>query len=248
MTAWPPTFDARVVGARMLAPSVREVSFERVDGQPMTFAAGQFCNMLLPIPHELDGSHIKRSYSIASPPSATPRFDLAVTLVRGGRASAWIHALAPGAVVPFTGPHGFFTRPVAAAAPSLMIATGTGVTPIRSMVLDAVAAGSRAPMWIVLGVRHEEDLLYERELRDLAERHPFIRFEPTLSQPQSAWPGRRGYVQTHVRALWEELAAHAGPPPHAYVCGLERMVSSVRDILRTQMSIPRAQVHSERYD
>jgi len=42
------------------------------------------------------------------------------------------------------------------------------------------------------------------------------------------------------------LAALRGT--HAYVCGLERMVSSVRDLLRTQMSIPRAQVHSERYD
>src|SRR5580692_2669453 len=248
MPAWPPTFDARLARAQMLTPSVRELTFERVDGQPMAFAAGQFCNAILPLPHELEGSHIKRSYSLASAPAGTSGFEIAVTLVQGGRASNWMHALELGAVLPFTGPHGFFTRPIAGASPSLMIATGTGVTPIRSMVLDAVAAGSQAPMWIVLGVRHEEDLLYERELRDLAERHPFVRFEPTLSQPRGAWPGRRGYVQTHVSALWEELATRTERPPHAYVCGLERMVSSVRDLLRTQISIPRAQVHSERYD
>jgi CDP-4-dehydro-6-deoxyglucose reductase, E3 len=248
MPAWPPTFDARLVRARMLTPSVRELAFERVDGLPMAFAAGQFCNAILPLPHELDGSHIKRSYSIASPPTGTSGFEIAVTLVQGGRASCWMHAVEIGAVLPFTGPHGFFTRPVAGAAPSLMVATGTGVTPIRSMVLDAVAGGSQAPIWVILGVRHEEDLLYEREMQDLAARHPFMRFEPTLSQPRGAWGGRRGYVQTHVRELWESLAARADPPPHAYVCGLERMVSSVRDLLRTQMTIPRAQVHSERYD
>jgi len=248
MAAWPPTFDARLVRTQMLAPSVRELTFERVDGQPMVFGAGQFCNAILPLAHELDGSHIKRSYSIASPPRATPTFELAITLVQDGRASAWLHAMTPGTVLPFTGPHGFFTRPAAAASPSLMVATGTGVTPIRSMVLDAVAAGSQAPMWILLGVRHEKDLLYERELRDLAERHPFVRFEPTLSQPRGAWAGRRGYVQTHVRELWEALAARTEQPPHGYVCGLERMVSSVRSLLRTEMSVPRAQVHSERYD
>jgi CDP-4-dehydro-6-deoxyglucose reductase len=248
MPAWPPTFDARLVRTQMLTPSVRELSFERVDGQPMAFAAGQFCNALLPLPHELDGSHIKRSYSIASPPTGTAGFEIAVTLVQGGRASTWMHALEVGAVLPFTGPHGFFTRPAAGASPSLMVATGTGVTPIRSMILDAVAAGSQAPMWIVLGVRHEEDLLYEREMQEIAVRHPFVRFEPTLSQPRGAWSGRRGYVQTHVRELWEALAARTDQPPHAYVCGLERMVSSVRDLLRTEMSVPRAQVHSERYD
>ena len=248
MAAWPPTFDARLVHAQMLTPSVRELTFERADGTPMAFAAGQFCNAILPLPHELDGAHIKRSYSIASPPGGTPRFEVAVTRVQGGRASEWLHELSVGAVLPFTGPHGFFTRPVASAAPSLMIATGTGVTPLRSMLLDAVAAGSQAPMWLVLGVRHEQDILYERELRDLAERHPFVRFEPTLSQPPGTWNGRRGWVQTHVRELWEALVASTEQPPHAYVCGLERMVSSVRDLLRTEMSLPRAQVHSERYD
>jgi hypothetical protein len=54
-------------------------------------------------------------------------------------------------------------------------------------------------------------------------------------------------VQTHVERLWSELAA-LGAPPHAYVCGLQRMVGSVRDLLRKDMAIPREQVHSERYD
>jgi CDP-4-dehydro-6-deoxyglucose reductase, E3 len=243
----PPPFEARLASARALTPSVRELTFERVDGQTMAFEPGQWVNVLMPIATG-DGVEIKRSYSIASPPDGTPRFSVAVTRVQGGPGSTWLHAAEPGVTLPFVGPQGFFTRPAASPSPSLMIATGTGVTPMRSMLLASLAAGTLAPTLVLLGVRHEEDVLYADELRALTEVHPSVRFEPTLSQPRGAWPGRRGYVQTHVRDLWDELARLGGGTPHAYVCGLERMVGSVRDLLRKDMGLPRQQVHSERYD
>jgi NAD(P)H-flavin reductase len=119
---------------------------------------------------------------------------------------------------------------------------------MRSMLQAAATLSSPGAVCLLLGVRHEEDLLYEDELRAAARDHGFFRFEPTLSQPGGAWGGRRGYVQTHVRALWDELVARGEGPPHAYVCGLERMVGSVRELLRKEMGIPRQQVHGERYD
>lgn len=240
------TFEARLVRARALAPNVRDLAFERVDGRPMAFVPGQWVSTLL---GSVDGvSEMKRSYSIASAPDGSPRFEIAVTRVQGGPGSTRLHALEPGAILRFVGPHGFFSRPAGAGPTSLMIATGTGVTPMRSMVQAAAAAGPNAPIWLILGVRREEDLIYGQEFRALARDHEFFRFEPTLSQPGGSWTGRRGYVQTHVRALWEELAARGAGPPHAYVCGLERMVGSVRDLLRKDMGVPRQQVHSERYD
>ncbi len=236
-----PTFEARLVGARTLTPSVRELLFERMDGQPMTFLPGQWVSTLL--------GGMKRSYSLASAPNGAPRFEIAVTRVQHGPGSTLLHALERGAVLPFTGPQGFFTRPAGAMArPALMIATGTGVTPMRSMVHAAAAVGADTPVCLILGVRRDEDLLYEEEFRALARDHAFFRFEPTLSQPPPGWPGRRGYVQTHTRALWVELAARGEGIPHAYVCGLERMVGSVRELLRKEMAIPRQHVHSERYD
>jgi ferredoxin-NADP reductase len=244
----PPHFEARLASARTLTRSVRELTFERTDGAAMTFEPGQWVNMVLPIAAG-GAADLKRSYSIASPPDGTPRFVLAVTHVQGGPASSWLHAVEPGVTVPFIGPQGFFTRPAKSTAPALMVATGTGVTPLRSMLLAALAAGMQTPVWILLGVRREEDLLYRDELAAAAAAHPFVRFEPSLSQPGDTWRGRRGYVQTHVRAMWDELVA-PGPaePPHVYVCGLERMVGSVRDLLRKDMGLPRQQVHSERYD
>jgi ferredoxin-NADP reductase len=243
----PPTFEARLVSARALAPAVRELTFERRDGRPMEFEAGQWVNAMLPATGEAPAG-LKRAYSIASEPDGSPRFAIAVTRVKDGPGSTWLHALPDGAAVSFIGPQGFFTRPLAPAAPSLMVATGTGVTPMRSMLRAAVAAGSRAPVWVLLGVRHQEDLLYGDELRDAASAHDFVRFEPTLSQPPEGWTGRRGYVQTHVRELWDALATASGARPHVYVCGLERMVGSVRQLLRKDMGLPRELVHSERYD
>lgn len=238
----PPELEARLVAARMLTPNVRELTFERTDGAPMQFEAGQWLNALLPEPVG------KRSYSIASPPDGSPRFDITVTHVTGGPGSTWLHAAELGTTLRFVGPQGFFTRPAAKAAPSLMIATGTGVTPMRSMMRAAITAGSRTPMWLLLGVRHEEDLLYADEFRAMAREHAFVRFEPTFSQPHAPAP-RRGYVQTHVRSLFSELAsASGGERPHAYICGLERMIASVRQLLRQDMGLPRQEVHSERYD
>lgn len=248
--ALPPLFEARLASARALTPSVRELTFERLDGRAMVFEPGQWVNMVLPIA-VAEASDIKRSYSLASAPDGTPRFSIAVTRVEGGPGSTWLHVAAPGTTLPFIGPQGFFTRPAASTAPSLLVATGTGVTPMRSMLLAAVAAGSRTPAWVLLGVRREHDLLYGAELAALAAEHSFVRFEATLSQPPEGWTGRRGYVQTHARALWEELSAlgaDGSPPPHVFVCGLERMVGSMRELLRKDMGLPRQQVHSERYD
>ncbi len=157
----------------------------------------------------------------------------------------------PGASVTVIGPQGFFTRPLAHTAPSLFVATGTGVTPFRSMLGAAIAAEDRTPVWLLFGVRHEEDLLYRDELSALAGAHPHFRLVPTLSRPGAEWTGRRGYVQAHVRELLEELAAlpaSAGQAPHAYICGLQKMVGSVRELLRKEMGLPRERVHTERYD
>ncbi len=254
MPPLPPSFEARLTQARTLTPSVRELAFERLDGRPMEFVPGQWVSTVLGTaegPAEAPGTEaeMRRSYSIASSPDGSPRFEIAVTRVQGGPGSTRLHAMQPGAVLRFVGPQGFFTRTSPASElPALMIATGTGVTPMRSMLRAAATRGARSTVWLLLGVREQGDILYGDEFRALASEHPFFRFEPTLSRPLAEWDGRRGYVQTHIRALWSELVARGEGAPHAYICGLERMVGSVRELLRKEMGLPRQHVHSERYD
>ena len=243
----PPTFDVRLARARMLAPHVRELGFERSDGVPFEFQAGQWVSLVLPLAE----GEARRAYSIASAPNATPGFEVAVTKVEGGPGSTYLHELPIGGTLRAIGPQGFFTRPRAAGHPSLFVGTGTGVTPLRSMINDSLAAGETTPMRLLFGVRYEVDRLYRDELEALEAQHPNFRASYTISRPGPDWQGRTGYVQTHVEALWRELEAAGGAaagPPHVYVCGLERMVGAVRDLLRKQMGVDRKLVHSERYD
>jgi ferredoxin-NADP reductase len=240
----PETFDVEVVDRTQLAPSVRGLVFQRCDGRPVVFEPGQWLSLVLP----LDAGDVRRSYSIASAPAGDPRFELAVTRVLGGAGSEYLCDLAPGAKLQAIGPQGFFTRAPDDAAPALFVATGTGVTPLRSMLRAAVSRRSEAPLWLLLGVRHEADLLYRDELEALARERPNVRVDFTLSRPHDAWTGRRGYVQHHVPQLWDALASLGSGEPHLYVCGLEKMVTSVRDLVRKQLGAPRQRVHSERYD
>lgn len=240
----PPIFEARLVGTRPLTPGVRELVFERADGAAFEFAAGQWVSLKIATPE----GDLKRSYSIASPPNGTPRFELAVTLVSGGPGSTALHHLSPGVSVEVTGPQGMFVRDAHATGPSLFVATGTGIAPLRSMLESALSKGERRSLWLLLGVRHEEDVLYRAELEALERAHANVRFLPTLSRASDGWSGRRGYVQQHVRALFHELEGKDEGAPHVYVCGLQKMVGAVRDLLRKDMGLPRQQVHSERYD
>ena len=238
------SFDARLRETTLLTPRVRELVFERVDAMPMAFEPGQFVTTRL----SSSAATLKRSYSLASAPDGTPRFALAVTHVEGGPGSTWLHRIEPDTVVPFTGPFGAFTRRALDEHPSLFIATGTGVAPIRSMVRAALPSTCRQPLWVLLGVRNEADILYRSEFEEASASNPRVRFDVTLSRPASDWTGRRGYVQAHARSLFDELVSSASAEPHVYVCGLWKMVESVRDLFRIELGVPRGRVHSERYD
>lgn len=242
----PPTFHVRLVERDLLTSNVCRLLFEKLDGTHFDFEAGQWVNLI--IPSEGEGS-IRRAYSIASPPLGSPRFELAVTRVETGPGSTFLHTTPLGTELEVVGPQGFFTRPLAKATPSLFVGTGTGLTPLRSMLHHALRQGAESPIWLLFGVREEGDILFRTELEEAARAHSDrIRVEFTLSRAHEAWSGRRGWVQTHVRELWEGLQTASGVDPHVYICGLRDMVDGVRELLKTELKLPRQLVHSERYD
>jgi CDP-4-dehydro-6-deoxyglucose reductase len=221
-------FEARLVSGRMLSPSVRELVFERCDDRPLSFRPGQWVNVVWP---EVPGG-LKRAYSIASAPDDSGRFVLAVTRVANGPGSERLHALREGETVRVVGPSGLFTREAHDPRPAVFVGTGTGVTPLLSMVRAAIGAGSHAPLRMLFGFRHEADVLYRDELEALAARAPNVSLHVTLSSPPPGYEGLRGYVQAHLAQVAPELAPELAPasgtngpspsdPAHLYVCGLE---------------------------
>ena len=232
------------------------------------FLPGQFVSAVAEDAH---GKMQTRAYSLASAPNGK-RFDLCVNRVEEGFFSnhlADLPDLAVGAKIQVHGPHGHFvlTQPV---TDSILIATGTGIAPMRGFLqglfpADGTDLSNGKDIWLVYGTRYETELYYHAEFEALAARKPNFHYLATLSRAQDDWKGLRGYVQDHVARIVEERAARLGltlpvaPVDgtllaselkfdiYAYICGLNNMVSGVRERL-TGFGWHKKQVVFERYD
>jgi len=218
-----------------IAPETKHCRFDLPELASFPFLPGQFVSLTAP----LNGRQITRAYSICSSPSGN-HFEICFNRVQDGRFSPFLYDLQPGDTVQAKGPHGYFTiknpdRPI------LMIATGTGIAPFRSMLLHMLPRGAASSITLLFGVRHEEGILYRHEFEELQRRHPNFRFWPTLTRPPETWKARTGRVQTHL----DEALATAGLD--VYVCGLNAMVKDVRAILK-DAGLERGRTFYERYD
>jgi CDP-4-dehydro-6-deoxyglucose reductase len=231
-----------VLATQTLSPSVRALSLGCADGSPITYVPGQWVNLHV----DIGGGEIdKRAYSIASAPDPqhADRFEIAVTRVETGRVSQALHELPVGSSLSMDGPHGFFTREGAESTPALFVGTGTGICPLRAMLQAELRQPSGPKVALLFGARTEDEILYRAELEGLARSQPRFSFHVTLSRAPEAWPGLRGYVQTHLAELIDPANK-----PHVYVCGLTDMVSDARRVLKEQLGFDRRQIHTERYD
>ena len=232
----------------MLAPSVGHYQFVRDDGQPLDFVPGQFIQVHF---RYADGTPAKRSYSLATihdhalgPGEAV---EIAVSYVPGGAATALFEGLPEGRHVEASGPFGrFCLMPGDRNARYLLIATGTGVTPYRSMLpqLQSLMAERGVEVVLLQGARTPAELLYGDEFRAFADAHPEFRYVPCLSRelPPDPHPDvRHGYVQQHLGAFAPD-AAH----DIAYLCGNPDMVDACFEALKG-FGLPVPQIRREKY-
>ncbi len=234
---------ADLVDARMLSPSVRSLRFRMADAGPVGHVAGQYLDLIVPTAR---GLSFRRSYSIASAPDASHPdvFEVAVTRVEGGPTSEALHALAPGGVVEVEGVRGTFVRTDDdRSRPSLFVAAGTGLAPIRAMLAVVVKRPEGPPLVLLFGCRTPADVLWGDELAGWERACERFRLHVTLSRPPPEWAGLTGYVQRHAGTLGRALLG-----PQAYVCGLSAMVDDVVARLARDEGLPRAALRYETYD
>lgn len=225
--------QARLVSAHDLAPEVRHFEFEIADRAEFPFTPGQFVS----IKEQVAGKEVTRAYSIASPPNGN-RFALCLNRVTEGLVSPRLFSLSTGDQVEVQEPLGYFTlrRPE---RPAVFVATGTGVAPFRSILLNALP--NSAPITLLFGARFPQSVIYRQEFEALAQKHAHFRFLPTVTRPDDTWAGATGRVQTHL----DEVLA--GQTPDVYICGLKEMVDDVRALLK-QRGFDRKQIIYEKYD
>ncbi|MBN8894241.1 MAG: ferredoxin--NADP reductase [Rhodanobacter sp.] len=241
------SFQLRLVDAYMLAPTVRHLVFERVDGQPLAFQPGQFLQVHF---HYDDGTPTKRSYSVGSVgdgASPVQRIEIAVSYVEGGAATKLLGELPIGGVVDASGPYGRFCLQEADTHPRyLLLATGTGVTPYRAMLpqIEKLLAGGDREVVLLYGARNETELLYGEEFEAFAQRHPGFRFHGCLSREARAVP-RPGDRAGHVQNVLAELGPSA-ERDIAYLCGNPNMVDAAYAALQ-EFGLPVRQIRREKY-
>ena len=248
----PAHFPLKLVGRRMLAPTVAHLSFVRDDGEPLDYIPGQFMQVHF---EYADGTATKRSYSLATQHDHAmgpgESVEIAVSYVPGGAATALFEQLPMGGTITGSGPYGrFCLMPADTNRRYLLIGTGTGVTPYRAMLPQLAQLIEQRGIEVVLlfGARTEEELLYGDEFRAFADAHPGVRFVPCFSRalpaadsPHAHADVRKGYVQDQLAEF-----APSAEGDIAYLCGNPNMVDACFEALKGH-GLPVPHIRREKY-
>jgi len=188
-----------------------------------------------------DGYTAERSYSIASAPGEP----LAITVERleNGEVSPYLtDELRAGDQLELRGPiGGYFVWEPADDSPLMLLAGGSGVVPLRSMLRHRLRTGSGVPARLLYSSRTLPDVIYRRELGHYGDG---VRVICTLTRSQPpGWTGHSGRVNTAMLAQTVWPASHH---PLAFVCGPTSFVETVAENL-IGLGYPPERVKTERF-
>ena len=222
------------------SPAVKRFYFRFPETEQFEFKPGQFVMIDLPIASKITN----RSYSIASAPGNDNIFELIIVLNPTGLGTPYMwENFQIGDSVPVAGPLGKFTLPDHINNDLCLIATGTGIAPLRSMLHHIINQNiTHKNIYLVFGCRTTQDILYKIEMQELSSKYPYFNFIPVLSRPNEDWTGAHGYVH-HV---YEQIFADKRPATF-YLCGWKNMIMEARERLNA-MGYEKSQIKFELYD
>jgi NAD(P)H-flavin reductase/ferredoxin len=210
------TLTATVFRVARPAPDISILTLRFANGVRAKFQAGQYLQVLLP-----DGD--RRNFSLGNPPHDNDGAELHIRHVPGGRFSEGILTeLRPGDRLVVELPFGeFFLRQ--AEVPAILLATGTGFAPIKSILEGALRRGERRPMRLYWGGRTKSDLYMLDRVAKWQHRMPWFSCVPILSRPGLEWKQRMGLVH---RAALEDNPDMTNV--EVYACGNPQMIAAAR--------------------
>src|SRR5215210_5845811 len=229
----------RLAGKQIETPRVMTLRLESDDWPG--HLAGQHVDVRLTAE---DGYQAQRSYSIASAPAAGS-LDLTVEEIADGEVSPYLsEELRPGDGLELRGPiGGYFTWTEANGGPLLLVAGGSGVAPLVSMLRYREAIGSAIPATLLYSSRSWDEIIYREELNRLSAG-PGLRVIHTLTRSHP--DGWQGYTRRVDAAMLEDAAGEPEPGRLAYVCGPTRLVENVANNL-VALGYPTDRVKTERF-
>lgn len=230
--------------------TIREVRHETADAVAISFdlpedladifhwKPGQY----LTLRAQVDGQDIRRSYSIASLPGKP--LTVGVKHVPGGAFSSFAQALTPGTRVQVMPPEGRFTCKDEARL--VLIAAGSGVTPMVAMAADALARG--AEVTLIYGNRNTGTIMFRDALEGLKDRYldRFTLIHILSREPQDVALLNGRITGEKITSLARAGAVDLAQADGIFLCGPGDMIDDVTATLE-QDGIPRDRIHFERF-
>ncbi|KAK9234045.1 hypothetical protein V1525DRAFT_88833 [Lipomyces kononenkoae] len=169
----------------------------------------------------VDGNEAVRSYTPISTDDNRGYFDLLVKSYPQGRVSTFIARLEVGQTIRVRGPKGHMIYKKGLARAIGMIAGGTGITPMLSIIRAVLNNPSdRTKISLIYANVKENDILLRDKLDDLATKHSKIfKVHYVLSNPDEGWQGSSGFVTLDMIKMWLPCPGKdikillCGPPP-----------------------------------
>lgn len=230
--------QVRVAEVRRETPSALTLVLEDTGRPPRPFdyRPGQYFTLVA----DIDGHPVRRAYSASSAPG-TPRLEVTVKHVEDGRFSTHVHrGLRVNDCLTVRGPSGSFHARSQAPDDTVLIAAGSGVTPMMSMIRTRLAdRRGRDRIALLYSSRATEEIIFGTELDRLVNTFPdrlSVTHVLTRQAGRLDADGVRHWITQRPRAH----------DAHYYVCGPEPLMDAVQDVL-ADLGVPDEQTHQERY-
>lgn len=219
-------------------------TFRLAGKEPLLFSykPGQFVTFIL----NIDGSEVRRSYSMSSSPSRPHLLEVTIKRVPGGLVSNWFcDRVKLGDELTIKGPAGKFTCFNYPSSKMLFIGAGSGITPILSMSRWIADTASHVDVKVLASFRSPPDIIFRKEFEMLSGRNQSFQVGVTLT---SGWHGSdfcTGFIGRVSRHMLDMFV----PDIHErdiFSCGPEPFASNLENILR-DMDYDMSHYHTESY-
>ena len=191
----------------------------------------------------LSGSPLRKPYSIASAPWEVAKSGVMQVLVQvedSGGLDPHLELASPGTMLDIEGPFGSFGLPARNEQPLFFVAGGTGIAPLRAMLIEHVSRPTRFPTALVYSARAADEFAFRPELAALEASGRIASYFTVTREEDSQWRGRRGRIS-------EALLTEALPSSDStcLVCGPPQLVNDTRSLLM-QMGVSETRILIEK--
>jgi len=235
-------FSGKVAKKSLLTYDILHLTIDLIAPQTMDFIAGQYVQLKSAAYNGKDP--VLRDFSIASSPASKTSIELMIRKIPNGIFTPWaFDILKVGDPISFTGPYGEFRASQNVDKPMLLIAGGSGMAPIYSILQDLYNKKQMRNSRYFFGAQTQRDLFHISQLSALEKDCPCFKFIPALSNEpvDTDWKGERGLITDVVSRNIPNCKDY-----EAYLCGSPGMINACIKVL-TDCGMPAQNIFYDKF-